>query len=136
MHKGKTKFMTNYDTNSTITVEGHSIEKVEEYKYLGQTLKMKDCTHEEVMKRIKSGWSCFGRHKEILCDKKIPMTWRRKIFDQCVLPTMTYGAETWTTTKKTRKATTNNTEGNGKKNATFIHPRQSKMQCYQRENRS
>lgn len=99
MHKGKTKFMTNYETDSIITVEGHNIEKVEEYKYLGQNIKMKDCTYEEVMKRIKSGWSCFGRHKDILCDKRIPMIWRKKVFNQCVLSTMTYGAETWTTTK-------------------------------------
>lgn len=28
------------------------------------------------------------------------MTWRKRVFNQCVLPTMTYGAETWTTTKK------------------------------------
>ncbi len=27
------------------------------------------------------------------------MALRRKVFDQCVLPTITYGAETWTTTK-------------------------------------
>ncbi len=99
MHKGKTKYMTNYKTDSNISIEGQNIDQVDEYKYLGQNLKMKDGTHEEVLKRVKASWSCFGRHKEVLCDKKIPITWRRKIFDQCVLPTMAYGAETWTTTK-------------------------------------
>jgi hypothetical protein len=99
MHKGKTKYMTNYVTDETLKVEDHEIEKVEVYKYLGQTLKMKDCTKEEVLRRIKSGWSCFGRHKEILCNKNIPMSLRRRVYDQCVLPTMTYGSETWSTTK-------------------------------------
>ena len=103
MHKGKTKYMTNYTTDDIIQIEDQEIEKVEEYKYLGQTLKMKYCTQEEVMRRIKAGWSCFGRHKEMLCNKNIPMTWRRKILNQCVLPTMTYGAETWTMTKNLEK---------------------------------
>ena len=70
MHKGKTKYMTNFKTDETIKVEDQEIKKVEEYKCLGQTLKLKNCTKEEVLKRIKLGWSCFGRHKEILCNKK------------------------------------------------------------------
>lgn len=39
MHKGKTKYMTNYTTDDTIKIENHEIENVEEYKYLGQTLR-------------------------------------------------------------------------------------------------
>ena len=72
MPKGKTKYMTNLKTDETIKVEDQEIEKVEEYKYLGQTLrpKLKDCTNEEVLIRITSVWSCFGRHKLILCKKK------------------------------------------------------------------
>ena len=50
--------------------------------------------------RIKAGWSCFGRYKDILCDQKLPMSLRRRMYDQCVLPAMSYGAETWTTTKQ------------------------------------
>ena len=69
------------------------------YKYLGQTVKMADNTRDEILIRIKAGWSCFGRFREILCDKKIPIVHRRRVFNQCVLPTMTYGCETWTTTK-------------------------------------
>ena len=99
MHKGKTKYMTNVATDEKIFIEDQEIERVEEYKYLGQTLKLKDCSKEEVLKRIKAGWSCFGRHKEILCNKDIPMSLRRKVYNQCVLPTMTYGSETWSLTK-------------------------------------
>ena len=31
---------------------------------------MENQTREEVMIRIKAGWSCFGRFKDILCDRK------------------------------------------------------------------
>ncbi|GFR96898.1 endonuclease-reverse transcriptase [Elysia marginata] len=33
MHKGKTKFMTNYENDDTIQIENASIEKVQKYKY-------------------------------------------------------------------------------------------------------
>ena len=99
IHKGKTKYMTNHQSEDSIVVEGDIIEKVDGYKYLGQTVKMEANTREEVLIRIKARWSCFGRFKDILCDKKLPMHPRRRMFNQCVLPTMTYGAKTWTTTK-------------------------------------
>ena len=100
IHKGKTKYMTNFQSDEVIVVENEVIEKVDRYKYLGQTVMMEDHTREEVTIRIKAGWSCFGRFKDILCDKKLPMTLRRRMYNQCVLPTMTYGAQTWTTTKQ------------------------------------
>ena len=34
---------------------------------------------------------------------EIPMNLKRKVFDQCILPTMTYGAETWAVTNKMDK---------------------------------
>ena len=79
MHKGKTKYMTNFKTNETIKVEDEEIEKVEEYKYLGQTLKLKDWTKQKVL-RIKSGWNCLWRNKEILCNKNIPMSLKKQGF--------------------------------------------------------
>ena len=54
MHKGKTKYMTNVATDEKIFIEDQEIERVEEYKYLGQTLKLKDCSKEEVLKKDKS----------------------------------------------------------------------------------
>ena len=38
IHRGKTKFMTNFATTQKIEIEGIEIEKVEQYKYLGQTI--------------------------------------------------------------------------------------------------
>ena len=100
IHKGKTKYMTNYDTNETLKIEEDVIEKVDSYKYLGKTVKMENNTREEILLRIKAGWSCFGRYRDILCDKTLPMSLRTRMFNQCVLPTITYGAGTWSTTKE------------------------------------
>ena len=100
MHKDKTKYMTNFDTNIDIVIANHKLEKVENYKYLGQTLRMKDTTREEIMSRIKAGWRSFGMYKDILTDNNIAMSLRRKVYNLCILTTMTYGAETWTTTNE------------------------------------
>ena len=100
MHKDKTKYMTNFDTQEEIEIEGRKLGRVKEYKYLGQTLKMEDTTKEEVLLRIKSGWMNFGKYKHMLIDQTIPMSLRKRLFNQCVLSTITYGSETWSLTKE------------------------------------
>ena len=57
---------------------------------------MKDLTANEVQLRIKAGWSIFGRYKEIFQDKDMPMCLKRKVFNQCINLTLTYGCQTWT----------------------------------------
>ena len=100
MHKGKTKFMTNFQTTESVEIDSEPIEKVECYTYLGKEIRMEDTTKEEVLRKIKTGWRCFGMNKGILCDKSIPIPLRRRVFNQCIIPAMTYGAETWSITKE------------------------------------
>ena len=40
---------------------------------------------------------------EIFLDRHLPMSLKRKIFNQCVLPAMTYGCQTWSLTKALAK---------------------------------
>ena len=96
IHKGKTKCMANIDTTDNIRINGTEREKV---KYLGQTKAMKNTTKQEVSIRIKAGWSVFGKYREISLDRHLPMSLKRKVFNQCVLPAMTYGCRTWSLTK-------------------------------------
>ena len=100
IHRGKTKFITNYDTDEKIFIEGIEIEEVESYKYLGQMISMENRTLEEVLTRIKMGWSVFYKYKEIFLDKDLPMSLKRKAYNQCVIPTLSYGSQTWSLTKE------------------------------------
>ena len=80
-----------------------------EFKYLGQTTHLKDTTKEEIYARIRAAWSCFGKKKtktkknpkEILQDKQLPISLKKQVMDQCILPTMTYGCQTWSLNKQT-----------------------------------
>ena len=53
----KSKFVTNIDTTDNIQMDGTEIEKVTNYKYLGQTMAMENRTKQELAIRIKAGWS-------------------------------------------------------------------------------
>ena len=64
MHKGKTKFMINYPNQDSLCIENEEIEKVEHYKYLGQTTYLRETTKEEIKCRIRTGWSCFEKKTE------------------------------------------------------------------------
>ena len=99
IHRGKTKFMTNFVTTQKIEIEGIEIEKVEHYKYLGQTIAFEDRTAYEVQLRIQAGWAVFGKYKEIFQNKEIPICLKRRAYNQCIIPTMTYGCQTWSITK-------------------------------------
>ena len=91
--------MINIDTIDNIQINGTETEKVTNYKYLGQTIAMENSTKQEVSIRIKAEWSVFGKYREIFLNRHLPMSLKRKVFNQCVLPAMTYGCQTWSLTK-------------------------------------
>ena len=59
--------MTNHADSEDILTDQQKIEKVTEFKYLGQTTHLKYTTKEEIIYvRIRAAWSCFGiKNKEI-----------------------------------------------------------------------
>ena len=99
IHKGNTKVMTNIDTTDNIQIDGTEVEKVTNYKYQGQTIAMENRTMQQVSIRIKAGWSVFGKYRKIFLDRHLPLSLKRKVFNQCVLPAMTYGRQTWSLAK-------------------------------------
>ena len=100
MHMGKTKVMFNkFAKEKDIIIENQSIEKLEEYVYLGTLTKMSKKLDIELSRRITAGWKAFWKYKDVL-KSKLPICMKRKIFNQCILPVLTYGCETWTSTKK------------------------------------
>ena len=67
--------------------------------YLGQQINMTHNHMDEVKRRTRAGWCAFGKLNDIM-RSKMPTCLKRKVFNQCVLPAMTYGAETWSLTKR------------------------------------
>ena len=99
IQKTKVMFNSSADTDKDITLDGVTIEKVEHYIYLGQKITMESSKEQEITRRISLGWQAFGRASTIF-KSKLPLSLKKKAYDQCILPTVTYGAETWNLTKK------------------------------------
>ena len=74
------------------------LEQVDEYNYLGQVITAGQNHEKEIRRRISMGWSAFGKHYDIM-SSRLPLSLKRLVFNQCVLPVLTYGAETWGLTK-------------------------------------
>ena len=56
--------MTNHADSEYILIDQQKIEKVTEFKYLGQTTHLKDTTKKEIYARIRAAWSCFGKKRK------------------------------------------------------------------------
>ena len=99
-HKGKTKYMTSHADSEEILIDQQKIEKVTEFKYLGQNTHFKDTTKKKYMPGSEQRGAVLEENKEILQDRQLPISLKKQIMDQCVLPTMTYGCQTWSLNKQ------------------------------------
>ena len=55
---------------------------------------------DEIKERIRKSWSCFGKNREIFMDKNLPLSLKRQVFNQCIIPTTAYECETWAINKQ------------------------------------
>lgn len=101
MNMAKTQIMTNLVLSENITVAGNEIDQTTTYKYLGHEICIgKDNQTTELNRRIRLTWVAFGKLNHVF-KSDLPMCLKRKTFNQCILPVLTYGAETLTLTRRT-----------------------------------
>lgn len=99
MNPQKTKVMTN-GIQEPILVNNNTIEYVKEYVYLGQLISPNDSMTKEVQRRVINAWKRYWSFKEIMKNKQVNIQIKRKLFNVCILPILTYGCQTWSLTKK------------------------------------
>ncbi len=71
-----------------------TLERVDEYIYLGQTVSTNPVFNREIKRRIGMGWTAFRKHGDIV-NSNLPLSLKRKVCNQCILPVLTYGLEAW-----------------------------------------
>ena len=82
--------------NTPINVNNVLIENVQCYVYLGQHYSLKEKNHgKEIQRRVMAGWAAYAKHWDIF-KSNIAICLKRQVYNSCVLPAMTYGAETCT----------------------------------------
>ena len=52
----------------------------------------------EIKRRIVIEWNAFGRQHNVM-KGNIPLLLKRKMYNECFEPVLTYGSETWSLTK-------------------------------------
>ena len=75
-----------------------STERVEEFKYLGTTLKNKNSIHEEIKSRMKLGNACYYSVQNLLSCSLLSKNLKIKIYRTIILSTVLYECETWSLT--------------------------------------
>ena len=73
---------------------------VERDMYLGQHYSIKEKNQgKEIHRRIMAGWAAYAKHRDSF-KGTLAICLKRQVYNSCVLPAMTYGADTWTLTKQ------------------------------------
>lgn len=93
INEAKTKIISN-TPDDEYKIGDWTVEKVEDYTYLGQVMSFKEKMKKEIDARVSAAWrSFFGLKKFLL--SPLPLFHKRKLMDSVVLSTLTYGAQTW-----------------------------------------
>ncbi|XP_041985051.1 uncharacterized protein LOC121737438 [Aricia agestis] len=91
MNISKTKAMTNSSKTHEIIVNMQKIEYVNEYIYLGQLISPNKTMDKEIDRRIANTWKRYWSLSEVMKDRDMPMKAKRKVYNTCILPCLTYG---------------------------------------------
>jgi len=79
-------------------IDNNSIERVEEFKYLGTTLTNQNSIQEEIKSRLEFGNACYYLVQNLLFSSLLSKNLKIKIYSTIILPVVLYGCETWSLT--------------------------------------
>jgi hypothetical protein len=81
-----------------VKIHNSFIERVEEFKYLGTTLRDQNSIQEEIKRRLKLGNACYYSVQNLLSSRLLSKNLKIKIYRTIVFPVVLYGCENWSLT--------------------------------------
>ena len=109
LSRPKTQFMDfNFEQNQQgnrepVKILGEELERVTHFKYLGTSMEEEGGMETEITKRVGAGWRNWKKCSGVLCDRRVPVKLKGKVYKTVIRPAMLYGAEMWATTKRQEK---------------------------------
>nr|VZI22770.1 unnamed protein product [Spirometra erinaceieuropaei] len=105
MHQPPPNSATAPDAPPQISVNGTQLQVVENFPYLGSTLSLNAKIDDEVARRISKASQAFGRLQSTVWNcHSLQLSTKLNMYKAVILPTLLYGAETWTVyTKQARR---------------------------------
>ncbi|GFV02491.1 reverse transcriptase domain-containing protein [Trichonephila clavipes] len=107
INEDKTKFMETLPSsvnNTSFCVNGHSFERVSEFKYFRTIINDQNKLKAEINNRIKSANKCFFGLNKQLGSKFISGKTKLRLYKTLILPVLLYASETWTLNLETIRA--------------------------------
>nr|VZI14314.1 unnamed protein product [Spirometra erinaceieuropaei] len=97
MHQPPLHSVTAPNAPPQISVNGTQLQVVENFPYLGSTLSRNTKIDDEVANRISKTSQAFGRLQSTVWNRHgLQLSTKLKMYKAVILPTLLYGAETWT----------------------------------------
>ena len=90
--------MTN-GSKGSVCINGSDVEYVDDFVYLGQNISFQTRQEQEILRRTQNAWKSYWKLKPYLTSRGIEMKNKKRLFDMCILPVLTYGAQTWSLTR-------------------------------------
>jgi len=85
----------NAGRGNSVKIVNSSIERVEEFKYLGTTLTDQNSIQEEIKSGLKLGNACYHSVLNLLSSRLLSKNLKIKMYRTIILPVVLYGCETW-----------------------------------------
>ena len=98
--RSKTEYLPPSSCHDNVKLGGEEIKTVTTFKYLGSMFGAEGGTTTDCKNRVRLAWNKWRGVTGVICDKKVPVKLKHKIYKTVIRPTMTYGAECWTMKKK------------------------------------
>ena len=83
-----------------VKILGEELQRVHHFKYLGSSVEETGGMVTEITQRVSAAWINWKRCSGVLCDRRMPVKLKGKVYKTVVRPAVLYGAETWATTRE------------------------------------
>ena len=84
-------------------IDGEKIGMVTSFTFLGSVIEREGKSDMEIKRRVTIGKTAMNGMEKIWKDKHVSIDTKKRLVRALIIPTITYGSETWTMTKKTGK---------------------------------
>jgi hypothetical protein len=96
----KCDFSATTQEEEDVRLDGQVVPKKDTFRYLRSMLQKDVDINEDLSHRIKTGWLKWRQASDVLCDPRVPLKLKGKLYRTAIRPTMLYGAEYWPTKRR------------------------------------
>ena len=91
----KTEYLRPAGSSEEVCLAGIPLPCTSSFKYLGSTIEATGGCGADVDNRIRSAWNSWRGLSGVICDKKVPVKLKNKLYKTVFRPTLIYGSECW-----------------------------------------